>query len=151
MIDPSGGTAALPFTGLRCLVVEDQFLIALDIERVLETGGADSVVCVSRAPQALAAIEAGPAFDLAVLDVKLDSGDSFIVASALTERGVPFMFLTGGPLDMIDLAQFHDVVVLTKPFDTATLSETLCTVLTTPRLKTKPGAEPGFVEPTETP
>lgn len=152
MTDPSGSIVALPpFAGLRCLVVDDEYLIALDIERVLETGGAETVVCVGRAAQALAAIESGPDFDLAVLDVKLDSGDSFMVANALTERGVPFIFLTGGSIDVGDLAPFHDVTVLTKPFDTATLSETLRAALATAPNKAKPGARPGFAEPTETP
>jgi CheY-like chemotaxis protein len=34
-------------------------------------------------------------FDVAVLDVKLDGGDSFPVADALVACGTPFLFATG--------------------------------------------------------
>src|SRR3954447_12526795 len=80
----------------RCLVVDDEFLIALDIQQTLEAVGA-RVTCLGDADEALAALAGGAQFDVAVLDLKLSgfARDSTSVAAALTRRGVPFVFLTG--------------------------------------------------------
>jgi CheY-like chemotaxis protein len=82
--------------GKRCLVVDDEFLIALDIQQTLEAAGA-RVTCIGDADEALAALAGGAQFDVAVLDLKLSgfTRDSTSVAALLTERGVPFVFLTG--------------------------------------------------------
>jgi CheY-like chemotaxis protein len=53
--------------GKRVLVVEDEFLIALDIETILESGGAE-VQTANRVEQALTLIKSGGPFDGAVLD-----------------------------------------------------------------------------------
>src|SRR3954463_6993766 len=82
--------------GKRCLVVDDEFLIALDIQQALEAAGA-RVTCLGDADEALPALAGGAQFDVAVLDLKLSgfTRDSTGVAALLTERGVPFVFLTG--------------------------------------------------------
>ena len=58
-------------TGKRCLVLDDEFLIALDIQQTLELAGAASVACVATVTEALALLEGSPDFDIAVLDIKL--------------------------------------------------------------------------------
>jgi CheY-like chemotaxis protein len=85
------------FAGKRCLVLDDEFLIALDIQQILESAGATEVTCVGSTADALEALAKAPKFDIAVLDVKLGSaaGDSLTVAAALVEREIPFVFLTG--------------------------------------------------------
>ena len=105
--------------GRRCLVLDDEYLIALDIQQILESAGADGVICVSTAREALDAIAGGAPFDVAVLDVKLDdkAGDSLEVAAALGRTGTPFLFLTG--YDRATLPErFRSVPRLTKPFST---------------------------------
>ena len=81
---------------MRVLVVEDEPLISMMLEDFLEAldrsvaGSADSVAT------ALTLVEAG-GIDAAILDVNLRGGEkSFPVADALAERGVPFVFATGG-------------------------------------------------------
>jgi len=83
--------------GKRCLVLNDQFLIALDIQQILEAAGAASAICVADADAALRALNSDAPFDLAVLDLKLSGSarTSETIAAALTERGTPFVFLTG--------------------------------------------------------
>jgi CheY-like chemotaxis protein len=86
------------FAGKRCLVLDDEFLIALDIQQILEDAGAAEVKCVGNAAEALEVLPKEPKFDMAVLDVKLGggaAGDSLTVAAALVEREIPFVFLTG--------------------------------------------------------
>ncbi len=79
--------------GKRILVVEDEFLIALDIERILEAAKAEHI-SVGRNRDALLALQ-GDRFDLAILDYKLNGDTSDPVADRLVELGVPFIFLTG--------------------------------------------------------
>jgi CheY-like chemotaxis protein len=87
---------AKPLTGKRCLVVDDEFLIALDIQQVLEQAGAAEAVCTGNAAEALTALRAGR-FDFAVLDLRLGhgGGTSLPIAEALAAAGTPFIFLTG--------------------------------------------------------
>jgi CheY-like chemotaxis protein len=110
--------------GKRVLVVEDEFLIALDIETILESGGAE-VQTANRVEQALTLIKSGGPFDGAVLDLKLERETSTAIAEQLQAQGVPFVFLTGAAGDVSIVAQFANAPVVGKPFD----SETLFTAL----------------------
>ena len=58
-------------SGKRCLVLDDEFLIALDIQQTLELAGAAYVAAVATVPEALRLPRSKPDFNLAVLDVKL--------------------------------------------------------------------------------
>lgn len=110
--------------GKRCLILDDEFLIALDIQQILESAGAAEAVCASNADEACAQIAAAaPPFDFAVLDVRLSGAEatSLSVASALTARGTPFIFLTGMRGDSVHAGQFPDAPVLEKPYDAAGL------------------------------
>jgi CheY-like chemotaxis protein len=111
--------------GRRCLVLDDEFLIALDIQQILETAGAD-VTCVGDAAAALAALRDG-AFDIAVLDVKLSDagGTSLSVAAVLAEQGTPFVFLTGMRGDDIHMRQFPNAPLVDKPYQAERLMEAL--------------------------
>lgn len=99
----------------RILIVEDEPLIALLLEDFLEALGktpAGHADCVS---DAIALIEQG-GVDLAVLDVNLRGGEkSWPIADALTDRGIPFVFASGGSADTID-PKYRDRPVLAKPF-----------------------------------
>lgn len=110
--------------GKRILVVEDEFLILLDIQSILETAGAKSIVTASRVDDALTAIannQNADRFDVAVLDLKLDKDSSAPIAEQLAATGVPFIFLTGAPTDVALAKQFGSAPIVGKPFDSATL------------------------------
>jgi two-component system, response regulator PdtaR len=109
--------------GRRCLVLDDEFLIALDIQQTLELAGAAHVTCVATASEALALLRAKPDFDVAVLDVKLSGADrnSLGVAALLSAKGTPFVFLTGMRVDDVYAKQFPQAPVVEKPYDAATL------------------------------
>ena len=99
----------------QILIVEDEPLIAMMLEDFLEIldmqacGTADCVV------NALERVEQG-GIDAAILDLNLRGGEkSTAVAEALAERGIPFVFATGGSEDSID-PRFADRPHLTKPF-----------------------------------
>jgi len=99
--------------GKRCLVLEDEFLIALDVRQTLESAGA-AVTCFGDGAEALHALQGGVQFDLAVLDLKLSGSDSTGVAALLTGRGTPFVFLTGMRPD--DVRSFPHAPVVEKPY-----------------------------------
>src|SRR3954451_4258313 len=102
-------------SGKRCLVVEDELLIALDIQQELEAAGAAEVVCVATLEEAATALR-GPRFDLGLLDLRLGEGETSLpVARALEDAGTPFVFLTGAAADAAEIAVFGRPI-LEKPF-----------------------------------
>jgi len=112
------GEARKLLGGLRCLVVEDDFLIALDIQELLESAGAAAVTCAGSIADALAALQNEPPFAVAVVDIGLDEKDKTGVAVplALHERGIPFVFLTGMGGDDKRARQFPETPVVDKPY-----------------------------------
>ena len=84
--------------GKRCLVLDDEFLIALDIQQILEAAGAANVTCFGDArPNVSLHCEAAKQFDLAMLDFKLATARAaaFLSPTLLHKHGTPFVFLTG--------------------------------------------------------
>jgi CheY-like chemotaxis protein len=109
--------------GKRLLVVEDEFLIALDIESILQGAGAE-VETANRVEQALALIKTSGSFDAAVLDHKLERETSAAIAERLQADGVPFVFLTGAG-DAATITHFKNAPVVGKPFDSEVLFSAL--------------------------
>jgi len=120
-----------PLAGMRCLVLDDELLIALDIQQTLETAGA-TVVCAGNASAALKEIDSSAHFDFAVIDVMLKgtTANSFAIAAALVERQIPFVFLTGlRTQDMEHAVHFPHAPVVEKPYQTAQLLAAIARVL----------------------
>ena len=109
--------------GKRCFVLDDEFLIALDIQQILERAGAAYVASVASAAEAIELLGREPKFDLAVLDVKLGSVErnSLNVAALLQAQDVPFVFLTGMRADDVHSKNFPNAPVIEKPYDAALL------------------------------
>ena len=105
--------------GKRCLVLDDEFLIALDIQQTLE----QQVLCMSPVSPALALLRSDSDFDIAVLDVKLSGVErnSLGVAVLLASKGIPFVFLTGMRVDDVHAKQFPQAPVIEKPYDAVAL------------------------------
>ena len=110
-------------TGKRCFVLDDEFLIALDIQQILERAGAAHVASVASAAEAIALLGREPKFDVAVLDVKLGDPErnSLDVAALLQTQGTPFVFLTGVRVDDVHAKIFPNAPVIEKPYDAAGL------------------------------
>ena len=107
----------MPPRTLTILVVEDEPLIALDIEDALSASGA-SVTVARNLAEARSRLAAGPP-DLVLLDVVLPDGRSFDLALELLALGLPFAFLTGYDHGIPD--SLRAVRVVEKPFSTAAL------------------------------
>ena len=82
-----------PLAGCRILIVEDEFLIAMDLESSIARAGGTVVGPANTLEAAMAAVSGK--LDGAVLDVNLRGKMVFPVADALAARHVPFVFTTG--------------------------------------------------------
>lgn len=110
------------------LLVEDQVIIAMDVEQSLADQGITKVVTTGSVRDALAQLD-GFTPDAAVLDVNLGQGTSILLAEELTRRGVPFVFATGyGDSAMIPPA-FRHVPVVRKPYESEALAAALMQVM----------------------
>lgn len=113
--------------GRRVLLVEDESLVAMNVEDMLLDLGCEVVVAM-RLDKALAYVRAEP-FDLAVLDVNLGDARSYPVADLLFERCTPFLFATGYGKQGLD-ADYQAVPVLQKPYQAQPLKHLLIHLLT---------------------
>jgi len=104
-----------PLAGRNLLLVEDDSLVAMELDRVIRALGADVVGPFSRLAPALAAIEREPVFG-GVLDVRLDGETTFPIIDIFLERADPILLVSGG--NAFDLPhQYHKVPRLQKPFE----------------------------------
>ena len=101
--------------GRRVLLVEDELMLALDVEIALTEEGAEVIGPIDDLAVGLALLDREPVLDAAVLDIDLHGEDVFPLAERLRARGVPFLFHTGHG-DRTALARhFAGVPVCTKP------------------------------------
>lgn len=114
--------------GLKVLMVEDQLLIAMDVETMLTHEGAASVETASSVKEALIALTIMRP-DVAILDVNLGNGNSMPVAQALRERGIPFVFATGYGETSLIPASMDDVPIVRKPYDLTSLVAAMTTAM----------------------
>jgi len=100
----------------RVFLVEDEMLLALEIQYVLVEAGAQIVGPASRLADALAiASDPNEHIDVAILDVDLHGQDVFPAADALQKRGVPFLFHTGHGTKAELSRRYSDASVCSKP------------------------------------
>ena len=102
-------------SGKRILIVEDETLLAFELEAELEDAGALPLASVPDVPHALKTIRSGDHIDAAILNVWLRGELSFPVADELRERGIPFVFVTGNNSDASQ--RYPDITSHPKPAD----------------------------------
>jgi DNA-binding response OmpR family regulator len=98
----------------RILVVEDEFLIALDIASALEQGGLTVIGPVASVDEAVQALER-EAIDAALLDANLGGQSVSGLADALAARGLPFAFVSGYGREQLPV-RHRDAPLVRKPF-----------------------------------
>lgn len=100
--------------GARVLIVEDNFLIAEQLRRLVQDEGGEVVGPVATSQRACALIRSGP-LDGAFLDVSLQWEESTRAAQLLEERHVPFLVVSGHAREFIS-NRFPQVPYVSKPF-----------------------------------
>ncbi len=118
--------------GVAVLIVEDELIVAMDMEDVLLEQGAEVLATVPTVSDALAAIEAQPP-DLVVLDLNLDGQSTVPIVQALNARSIPFVVVSGyGDLRAADPC-LAGAPMVTKPWNRDQLLSKLLEVLTESR------------------
>jgi DNA-binding NtrC family response regulator len=111
--------------------VENEPLIAMDLEGMLLSAGAASVHHAMSSRDALDWLDSRQA-DLVILDLFLSDGSSAPVADRLRVQGTPFVIYSGHTHDSApDAAAFGDAIWLPKP---CTQSELIAAVSRSLRL-----------------
>jgi CheY-like chemotaxis protein len=116
-------TGSAELQGLRVLVVEDEFLVAMDIEVMLRDLGCEVVGPIGDLASALKAARR-ETLDLALLDANLGGEPVTAVAEALVARAVPIMFCTGYQVENW-CNRYPAAPTLMKPFQPADLRAAL--------------------------
>lgn len=121
-------TATAPLLGRRILLVEDEALVAIDLEMTLEAAGAEVIGPCLRLSQAAAAIERAMP-DAAILDMVLGRRDSTSLATVLSDRGVPIVMHSGHAGAAAVAARHRGARVCPKPCSPATIVRAVAAVI----------------------
>jgi CheY-like chemotaxis protein len=108
----------------RILVVEDEFLIAMNLVEALESAGSVVVGPVASVDKAISKIESEAHIDAAVVDVNLGGVLALPVADMLVARKIPFIF-TSGYEDNVLKTRYSQVKNCLKPYQFRSMEEAL--------------------------
>src|ERR687885_1499176 len=113
---------------LRILIVEDDSIHALSLERHISLLGYEVVATVASGPQAIAAAATHHP-DLVFMDVRLAGGTNGIAAArTIHERfGIPSIFVTGftDPATLARIEEVKPLELLVKPIDSVAITAAL--------------------------
>ena len=105
--------------GLKILLVEDEYYVAVFIENILLDLGCTIVGPSADLAEAIGMVEA-EACDAAILDINLGGEPVYPVADFLFENGTPFVFATAyATLDIPE--PYRNFPLVRKPFTVGTL------------------------------
>lgn len=101
--------------GLKVFIVEDESLVAMQLEDMLMDLGCDVVGMAMRVKGAHEMIDAGLCADVAILDVNIGGDKVYPVAARLREAGVPIVFATGYGRSGVE-EEWQSCPILQKPY-----------------------------------
>lgn len=123
-------------TATDVLIIEDEFVIAMDISNLVTTAGHRVVGIASDHAAAVAlAKEKKPGLILADINLGTGGSGNEAVAEILVNHDVPVIFVTAYPERLLTGTQIEPNYVLTKPFDPMTLGVATFQALATWRQK----------------
>lgn len=119
--------------GLRILILEDEYLIAMDVEQICRDAGAADVAIVD----SLAGFDTPAAFsfDAAILDLMLNGASTLPFAARLQREGVPFVFASGHGISDELNRDFPGVALVEKPYSGGDLIAAVAAALKVPPLQ----------------
>ena len=101
-------------TGARVLIVEDEALLAMELETVLRSCGCVVLGPAPSVDRALCLLR-GEQPDVALLDLNLRGQPATPVAAELKSRGVPFVVVTGYGRHQLHEPALRDAPLVHKP------------------------------------
>jgi CheY-like chemotaxis protein len=121
-------------SGLRVLVVEGQFLIALDLQRILEEAHAARTVLARSATEAADLAGRFREFDVALVELPPGEPATLELVRRLVAAGVGVAVTTTGADISHHLPGFPGVPAVHKPFDDTELLAAIAEALAARRL-----------------
>jgi DNA-directed RNA polymerase specialized sigma24 family protein/CheY-like chemotaxis protein len=109
-------------TSTRVLIIEDEPVIAMDIQSIVESLGHVVIGIAARQAEAVALAQTHRP-GLVLADVQLQDGDSGIITvqEILRAMDAPVIFVTGFPERLLTGDRVEPAFIITKPFDPETL------------------------------
>lgn len=102
------------------LIVEDEMIVAMDVETMLGEHGCDVLNTASTVQEALARIsQTHP--DVVILDRNLNGTRTTEVALALNQSGIPYVVLTGYSSGVSDEPAMASAPCIAKPWNAGEL------------------------------
>lgn len=117
--------------GSLILIVEDEALIAMEIEARLKSLGY-AVLGPAWSLQSASEVLASATPDAALLDVQLGADRSTPIARRLRELSIPYALVTGYARLALQEAEFNDVLRISKPVTQRDLESALGQMLAEP-------------------
>lgn len=108
-------------TGQKTLVVEEEFLIALDIQRVLEEHNVGQCVFARSSQEALALRERWPEYSLAIVELRARQPANLELLRGLDAAGVRLIITTSDLSQRAGVLDLPEAPTLIKPFPEAEL------------------------------
>jgi DNA-binding response OmpR family regulator len=106
----------LPLDAVTILLVEDEALLALDLQATLEDAGATVIGPIPSLTKAIKAAREAR-YDAAILDIDLQGQSVLPAAAIIAGRSIPFLFHTAYGEDLGGSDEFADVPLCSKPND----------------------------------
>src|SRR5215467_7038036 len=124
----------VPFSGalqgFRILIVEDESILAMDLENRLQREGCDVIGLASGEAKAFKLLEQDRP-DAVVLDLNLNGKLATGLADALVARQIPFVIVTGYGKRQFDAPALQEAPRLHKPVKTEELVRALSDLVRT--------------------
>lgn len=117
-------------TRARVLIIEDEPLIAMDLETIVRDQGHDVTgVAVTRDEAVAMALEERPGLVLADIQLADDSSGIDAVKDILAEFNVPVIFITAFPERLLTGERPEPTFLITKPFQRSTVKAAISQAL----------------------
>lgn len=101
---------------IRILVVEEQFLIALDTQGILESAGGNQIVFARSSAEALVLGDRLSEFDLFVIDLPNADQNAVFLVRTLMDRGKAVVVTIGAPSALDGFPASSSLASVMKPF-----------------------------------
>lgn len=99
--------------GQHVLIVEDEFLIAMDLAETVRDAGAEVVGPAASVSESLRLLSSQQV-TVAVLDINLGAELSLIVAERLSQDQIPFVYYSG-QVSMLGAYDWPEAPIISKP------------------------------------
>jgi len=109
--------------GNRIIIIEDEVLIALDIEQAVADAGCEVAGCARTIPEALDFLQ-NQDYDGAVVDANLNGDSARPVMEYLDRNQTPYIVVSGYTRDQLEFLS-DETLLIGKPFSMGELTSSI--------------------------